>query len=235
MRQMQRQSDDTARVRVFVDHWEFSNSWLIAYSGFTGSKLTGDELKTAQMKSKEINWPLLPDAVIEHLDEIEYIGNSEKELRNIDVYASMRRTGDQKADNDFKDWLEHTLDHYAGFEVHHFNRNDHASLIQCRGCGAPLESPELEKGLKTAMACDLLSYAVKDLYDIAVLFADDAELAPSILSVQEIFDKKVIHVGLPNRGQSLRSAAWGHFLLNDLMKDLIKPDDFKRKKNRSGK
>ena len=225
-------SNDIARVRVFIDHWEFSLSWQIAYSGFTGNKLTQDDLRNAQIKAEDIEWRLLPEAVLDNLDELDYLEDDEKEIRNIDVYASARKTGNHQEDQQFINWLENELDPLPGFEVHHFTRKSDKKEVQCSTCGASLERPELEKGLKTKIACDLLSHAVKDLYDIAVIFADDPALAPSVLCVQEIFDKKVIHVGLKSRGQALRSAAWGHILLDDLIRDLFKPEDFRRRRKR---
>lgn len=223
-------TNDPTRVRVFIDHWEFSLSWQIAYSGFTGGKLTKEALSNAQHESKNIDWQRVPESVLEHLDELDFIGADEKELRNIDVYASTRKGKDQKLYNDFKAWLDESLDPLPGFQVHPFDRKSDQRDVQCGSCGASLERPELEKGLKTKIACDLLSYAVKDLYDIAVLFADDPELSPSVLCVQEVFDKKVIHVGLKTRGQALRSAAWGHVLLDDFMRDFFRPEDFKARR-----
>jgi hypothetical protein len=229
MRRERDHAEEAARVRVFIDHWEFSLSWQIAYSGFTRSKLTAEDLENAQTKSQQIQWEALPDIILEHLDEVEYIRDQPKELRNVDIYASARRSGNQKVDNDFREWLEGTLDPLPGFQVYHFPRNASKARMQCETCGASLERPELQKGLKTKMACDLLSYAVEDLYDIAVLFADDAELSPSILCVQEIFDKKVIHVGLNGRGERIRSAAWGHIMMDKFIKDLFVPEDFSKR------
>ena len=222
-------SNDSIRVRVFIDHWEFSQSWQIAYSGFTGRQLTPADLKNAQIEAQDLRWELLPDTILEHLDELEYISEDGKELRNVDVYASSRKGGE---DNALVNWLEESLDPLPGFEVHHFEKNKVGKEIQCSGCGALLNRPDLEKGLKTAIACDLLSHAVKDLYDIAVILVDDPELAPSVLCVQEVFDKKVVHIGLKTRGKTLRSAAWGHVLLDDLVRDLFQPDDFKKKRRR---
>jgi hypothetical protein len=65
---------------------------------------------------------------------------------------------------------------------------------------------------------------------------EDEEIVPSVLSVQDIFDKQIIHVGSRNRGNALRSAAWGNFLLEDLVPELVSPEDikigFSRKKKR---
>lgn len=223
---------DVSRVRVFIDHWEFSLSWQIAHSGFTGRNLTIDDRKNAQIEAQSLRWDLLPEAILDHLDEIEYIENLQKELRNVDIYASKKKSGNHAQDKEFVDWLEDNVDPIPGFQVYHFERKLDKSDLPCSACGATLERPELEKGMKTKMACDLLSYAVKDLFDIAVLFANDAELVPSVSCVQEVFDKKVIHVGLKDRGRLVRSAAWGHISLNDLMRDLFNPDDFKKRKRR---
>jgi NYN domain len=229
MRSERSNVDNVTRVRVFIDHWEFSLSWQKAHSGFTGRKLTATDQANAQTEAQTIPWHLLPDTVLEHLGDLEYIGDDEKELRNVDVYATAQKSKDQLADNALNEWLEGQLDPLPGFQVYHFPKKTDQEKIQCGQCGHLLDRPQIIKRLKTKMACDLLSYAVKDLYDIAVIFADDFELAPSVLCVQEIFDKKVIHVGLKGHGQALRSAAWGHIPLNNLIKDLFKPDDFKRR------
>ncbi len=223
------EAQDSLRVRVFVDHWEFALSWQIAHSGLIGRHLTQNDIKNARFESQDIRWELLSEAVIDHLDELDYIEDLPKELRLIDVYASKSPTNDSTR-REFEEWLENTLDPLPGFQVHHFNRKSDDKMKECKTCSSKLEKPELEKGLKTKIACDMLSLAVKDVYDIGVLIADDAELTPSILSVQEIFDKKIIHIGVKGKGDALRSAAWGHFLLDDIMRDMISPDDFKRKR-----
>lgn len=220
---------DELRVRVFVDHWEFALSWQIAHSGIIGRHLTDNDIKNAQFESQSIRWDLLPEAIIDQLDDLDYIEDAPKELRLIDVYASKSPKNDDIR-RQFEEWLENTLDPLPGFQVHHFIRKSDDKMKECKTCSSKLDKPELEKGLKTKIACDMLSLAVKDVYDIGVLIADDAELHPSILSVQEIFDKKIIHVGAKGKGQALRSAAWGHFLLDDLMRDMISSDDFKRRK-----
>jgi uncharacterized LabA/DUF88 family protein len=224
--QGRRVADEICRVRVFIEHWEFSHSWVRAYSVFTKQPLSPDDLKHAQLKTRHLKWQDLPEVVLDRLDDMEYIEDIDKDLRNVDIYASERGTGDANADKDLSDFLEQ-LDLLPGFEVYKYKRK-RSNDVQCGGCGTSLEKTEMEKGVKTKIACDLLSHAVKDLYDIAILFSHDAELVPSVLSVQEVFDKKVIHVGLKGEGQSLRSAAWGHILLNDLMRDLLSHEDFQK-------
>ena len=58
---------------------------------------------------------------------------------------------------------------------------------------------------------------------------DDPEIVPSVLSVQEIFDKQIIHVGSRGEGEALRSAAWGNFHLEHLVSQLVPSDEFKQK------
>ncbi len=223
---------DLVRVRVFIDHLKFSRSWQIAHSGLVKRKLEKEDIENAQFESQEIRWDLLPQAIIDYLDEIDYIDQSDKELRSVDVYASVPTKNDARK-NLFEKWLEESLDPLPGFQVHSFSKKSNESPLQCTKCGHPIATPEIEKGLKTKIACDMLSYAVKDLYDIGILIADDAELAPSVLSVQEIFDKKIIHIGIDGEGQVLRSAAWGHMLLDKVMREVLDSESFKRSKNRN--
>ena len=61
---------DLVRVRVFIDHLKFSRSWQIAHSGLVKRKLEKEDIENAQFESQEIRWDLLPQAIIDYLDEI---------------------------------------------------------------------------------------------------------------------------------------------------------------------
>jgi hypothetical protein len=193
----------------------------------TGRELTAVDRSNAQNESKDINWQALPDAILEQLAKLNYIQDSEKEIQAIDVYASITRDN-SNAKAELETWLDEELDPLAGFQVHVFTRRKDQSKHHCGNCNAVLERSELVKGLNTKVACDMLSHAVDDSYDIGVLVMGDDELAPSILCVQEIFDKQIIHVGTINEGDSIRSAAWGNFSLEDLMPRIVSPEDFKK-------
>ncbi len=211
------------RIRVLLDHWEFARSCSRSLFELEGHRITPKDEKTAQSDiADEVRWSKLADAIMSRLDMMDYIAVSEKELRAIDVYASVSpsNTDSERA---LKNWLRDYLDRLPGFNVHQFDRTyDRAET--CPKCKDKLE-PEVEKGLKTKVACDILSWAVEDHYDIAVLVMDDPELIPSIMCVQEVLDKQIVHIGLENNGEQVRSAAWGHILLEEIFPDIMPRHD----------
>ena len=199
------------RVRVFLDHWEFSEAW---------KEITGNNL-ALERDFESVLWDKLPQALLDHLDEMDYLAGAPKEMRAVDVYASLPCTNTEK-EQKLRRWLNDTLDQVPGYTVHVGNRKPDPR--NCKGCGKPINI-EVEKGIKTKVACDLLSLAMKDAYDVGILVMDDPELIPSIQCVQEILDKQVIHVGMERpelplarqHGSQVRSAAWGHILLESLV------------------
>ncbi|HZF93262.1 MAG TPA: hypothetical protein VEZ20_00160 [Allosphingosinicella sp.] len=221
------EADDAVRVRVFINHLEFSRAWQLAHAKITRRTLEPQDRKNAQNESSQIRWEDLPEIIIEHLNEMPYIGQAAKEMRAIDVYAPISRNNDGSK-KELEVWLDKKLDPLPGFQVHNFYIKPDRNKHQCGRCGSNLEKSELIKGLNTKVACDLLSHAVNDSYDIGVLIMNDAELAPSILCVQEIFDKQIIQIGPKGEGDILRSSAWGNLLLDDLIPDLITAEDFKK-------
>lgn len=199
---------EVARIRVFLDHWELSTSW---------KKLTGVDLES---DCNALNWRMLPQALVETLDTMRYLDESPKEMRGIDVYASLPKNTEAKTK--FQGWLDGHLDQLPGYVVHKMN-NRSEERKTCEVCKETVRVP-VEKGVKTRVACDMLSNAMRDHYDIGVLFMDDPELIPSIQCVQEVLDKHIIHVGLGSAASKaerkhtshIRSAAWGHLMLEDL-------------------
>lgn len=216
--------DEVVRVRVFVNLNDFAQAWQFEHAKVIGKKIGREDRGNALMEVIDVRWEHFPEAVIDQLDEIEYIGDYPKEMRAVDIYASSGKKNDAERLK-FEAWLDDTLDPLPGFEVHTFNSREENN-IKCTKCEHVLKR-DVIKGLNTAVACDLLSHAVNDSYDIAVLVMDNEEIVPSVLSVQDIFDKQIVHVGLKERGNALRSAAWGNFLLEDLVPELVSPEDIK--------
>ena len=220
-------TDPFVRVRVFINHLDFARSWQFEQAKLIGKQLGAVEKANAIAESMSIKWESLPEIILEQLEEMAYIGETPKEIRAVDIYASVDKRNDA-AKHEFELWLDEDLDPLPGFQVHTFSTKKENKKI-CKQCDRPLDRSELVKGLNTKVACDLLSHAVNDSYDIAVLIMDDPEIVPSVLGVQEIFDKQIIHVGSRGEGDALRSAAWGNFYLDRLVSQLMTSDDFKRK------
>ncbi len=185
----------TTRVRVFVDHWNFAITW---------QEMTG-------RSHQEIPWAELPHAVITALDSISWLSSSPKEMRAVNVYASISPK-DSHEEREFANWLRYDLDQLPGYTVKVSVRQKRT--VTCRRGHSTIHF--VEKGVDTKIACDMLALAMRDLYDVGVLISDDADLIPSIECVQDVLDKQIVHLGFEGCGGQVRSAAWSHLLLGNL-------------------
>jgi len=226
-RREKRENEQSLRVQIFVNLADLAREWQFEHSKIVGKKLSAEQRARAYYDAKSIPWSKFPQAIIDQLDEMDYIGEFEKELVSVEVYSASENTNNNNR-KEFETWLEEELDPLPGFEVHPFTRKDEQAK-KCQHCDEPLQGSELIKGLTTKVACDLLSHAVDDAYDIAVVVMDDPDVVPSVLSVQEIFDKHIVHVGSKGEGEALRSAAWGNFNLETIVAELVPSSVFKER------
>lgn len=193
-----------AKVRVFVDHSNFECSW-----------------ERARGSARDrLNWARLPSLLIERMMHLESLTGSQVDFRGVSVYASVHPcpNGDQGRESNRAFWLQSVLDQMEGYTVKVSTRQAVEEVCN----EGHRTTAYREKGVDTKIACDMLSLAMRDLYDIALVLSDDADLIPSVECVQDVLDKKVIHVGIkgprPTGGQ-IRSSAWAHILLDP---DLIR-------------
>jgi len=186
------------RVRVFVDHANFDIGW-----------------KESVGRGTRLNWEILPDMIINKLQEMRYLKGNALEMSGVYVYASTHpRPSD--ADLKYEHWLKFILDQLPGYTVKHSLRQ--ARVSKCEQ--GHKFTHYVEKGVDTRIACDMLAAAIRGAYDIAVVISDDADLLPSVEVVQDVLDRHVVHVGFKKSGEHLRSAAWGHILLDGLVDEL---------------
>ena len=85
-------------------------------------------------------------------------------------------------------------------------RHCRAPIDACPKCGGPHE-PRVEKGVDTAMVADMMSFAWRDTYDVAVLASSDSDFVPV---VQHLHERgiKVVQAGVPPTGADLRRNCW---------------------------
>jgi uncharacterized LabA/DUF88 family protein len=162
-----------------------------------------------------MDWSKLPNVIMSRLREIDYLRESEMEHRGTTVYASIHPRP-SAADVREERWLRFTLDQLPGYTVKFSTRQ-----LQRGKCSKGHETSHyVEKGVDTKIACDMLAAAIRDAYDIAVIVSNDADLIPSIECVQDVLDRRVVHAGLGDACQYIRSAAWGHIALSDAVSEL---------------
>jgi uncharacterized LabA/DUF88 family protein len=185
------------KVRIFIDHANFD----IAWKGEWGKQ------------GPHIAWDRLPGLIMEKLQERKFIRPDDAELRGISVYASTHPFPTDK-DRSREHWLKFGLDQLPGYTVR-------TAVRQRQPCDHGIHDAHyVEKGVDTMIVCDMLSFAMRDFYDVGVIISDDSDLVPSVESVQSVLDRQIVHAGFRSSGQAIRSAAWGHLLLDEIKADL---------------
>lgn len=99
------------------------------------------------------------------------------------------------------------LEHRPGFFVHRFNRR--ANTRECPHCTQVIAYTE-EKMVDTSLVADLITYAVRDAFDIAVVFSGDLDLAPGVNAVHALGKQAwVATFGDAGLSKTLTRSAWG--------------------------
>ena len=99
------------------------------------------------------------------------------------------------------------LDRLPGFFVHRFNRR--ATSRECPHCSGVIAYTE-EKMVDTTLVADMITLAVADAYDIAVVFTGDLDIAPGIKAVHALGKKSwVATFGEGGLSRTLSRSAWG--------------------------
>jgi uncharacterized LabA/DUF88 family protein len=187
------------RIRIFVDHANFDISWKEAM----------------QQSGARFAWEEFPKVLVNHLISAAYVKAGEVDLRGITVYASLHPKPAQK-DLNFEHWLKNGLDQLPGYTVKCSYRQE-----QNGRCNQGHTTKSfVEKGVDTKIVCDMMALAMRDLYEVGVVVSNDSDLVPSIECLQDILDRQIVHVGFKNSGQLIRSAAWSHLLLDEMVNEL---------------
>lgn len=187
-----------ARLRIFVDHANIDCSW-----------------KSVVKSPARIAWEKLPSSLIERLSKMDYIGGAPIDLRGVTVYASIHPAPTEH-DLEYEHFLKYKLDQMPGYTVKFSVRRRREEICE----QGHRTTHYIEKGVDTKIACDMMALAARDSYDIGIIISDDEDLVPSVECAQEVLDRQIIHVGFKRHGAEIRSAAWGHILLDDMVAGL---------------
>lgn len=200
------------RTRIFVDFWNFQLAWNERAGG------------------AGCDWPRLPSALVGRAREVLAYGGVPTDL-SIDetlVYASARPGA---PDAKLRRWFTTFLDRQPGFRVKVRERRLRSHEVHCSHCGAntaacpscqtPFERAP-EKGVDAAIVTDLLSLAVEEAFDVAILVTSDADMIPAVEWVQAR-GLKVINAAWSGHGYDLMGACWGSFQIDELVRPLIRP------------
>jgi len=165
---------------------------------FDGKNHMKDLRRAAQ--DRWLNHGALADWIVKH------VGGTE-------LFAAYYYTGVPGPNDDgnvrhaLSDLLEE-LERRPGFFVHRFNRR--ASTRECPHCDRVIAYTE-EKMVDTSLVADMITLAVRDAYDIAVVFSGDLDVAPGLQAIHALGKRGWIATfGDTGLSRSLTRAAWGH-------------------------
>lgn len=190
--------DGKARVRVFVDFWNF--------------QLTLNEIRNDD-KSK-IDWRSLGPWLAKKACEA--VSVAEFSFDGMIVYTSYDpKTDDGKK---FNGWARNFLDRQPGVSVECLERKAkslqkcprcHKQISTCPHCKELIKAT-VEKGVDTLIATDMIRLAWEEAYDLAVLVSLDGDLVPAV-EFLNMKGRKVIQAGFPPKGAALARACWASF------------------------
>lgn len=199
-----------ARLKIFIDFWNFQLDW----NHLVGKTESGDPIP--------IPWKnqlprVLCEAVSkEHSESVAYSGTH--------VYASVDPRGDSK----LRKFL-HAMDSFPGYSVLVKERKARSGGVRCSQCLEKIEEcPKcharlrrtVEKGIDAAVITDMIEMGYDNVYDVAVLGSNDADMAQAVKFIGDRIGKPVYHLWFPKVGHDLRNACWAHFSMENLLDDL---------------
>ena len=197
-------------VILFVDFWNFQLSWRdnVRPEGGSGKSHVS------------IAWKDLPGILISELPTV--LGSAAPlDYKGTRIYASVSSRGGGK-DVGLKNFLHQTLGQMTGFNVEVRDRKPKST--ECTHCNKTIWR-SVEKGVDASIITDLFSRALNEAYDVAILISNDSDLVPAVKVIQDRLNKQIIHIGFTHGGHHMRTAAWGHIMLDGRVADKLKLEE----------
>ncbi len=183
-----------SNVKVFVDFWNFQLSWRAIMS------------PPGTTPPLRIDWKGLPQTLISELPPIVGTGTI-LSYKGTQVYASVNPNKDAK----LKTFLHRGLGQMTGYKV--MVRDRRRKTDDCPHCSETIER-SVEKGVDASIVTDLFEGAINVSYDMALLVSYDSDYVPALQTIQDRLNRQLVHVGFNAGGHHLRTAAWGHMILD---------------------
>jgi uncharacterized LabA/DUF88 family protein len=195
---------DPARVRVFVDYWNFQLT------------LNQREAKARSVADHRfhVDWKKLGPWLAEKACQAASI--TAHSFEGVIIYTSYDpRTDEGKK---FHRWATTSLNRQPGVTVECRERKPkaapncpacHMQIATCPFCQQAIR-PTQEKGVDTLIATDMVRLAWEDAYDMAVLTTSDRDLIPAV-EFLNLKARKIVHAGFPPLGSDLATKCWASF------------------------
>lgn len=193
-----------ARVRVFIDYWNFQLSL---------NEREAEQRKVTDFRF-QIDWVQVGPWLAAKACTV--AGITSHSFDGVIIYTSYDPSTPRG--KKFKNWATTWLDRQPGVTVHCRERKPrgslrcpacHIAIADCPHCNQTIRST-IEKGVDTLVATDMIRLAWEDAYDIAVLATSDSDLVPAVEFLGQR-GRRVIQAGFPPLGVDLATACWGSF------------------------
>ncbi|MEZ4322710.1 MAG: NYN domain-containing protein [Myxococcota bacterium] len=137
-------------------------------------------------------------------------------------YTGVPNPHDDNRDRHALSDLLDELERRPGFFVRRFNRR--ATTRECPHCNGVIAYTE-EKMVDTSLVSDMIMLAVRDAFDIAVVFSGDLDIAPGLEALHGLGKKAWIATfGDFGLSRALTRSAWSHIDLLDHIEEFTYPD-----------
>ena len=137
-------------------------------------------------------------------------------------YTGVPNPNDDASDRHALTDLLDELERRPGFFVKRFNRR--ATTRNCPHCDKVIAYTE-EKMVDTSLVADLITLAVADAFDVAVVFSGDLDLAPGLQAVHALGKQAWIATfGDYGRSRALLRAAWSVIDLSKHLDEFAYPE-----------
>lgn len=189
-----------ARVRVFVDYWNYHLAMRSHERGFkTDWRVLGPQLAAAAAERA--------GSIGAHV------------FQGLNVYSSYDPFQEESMKH--QAWAQNVVSRFPGVFVSMSQRQQkkngpycpacHLEVKRCPQCEQSMRGSE-EKDVDIRMAADMLYLAWEGNYDIGVLVSSDNDFVPVATHLSQK-GVKVIHGALRSRRQELTKHCWGHINL----------------------
>ena len=140
------------------------------------------------------------------------------------VYASV----DPDGDAGLRKFL-HAMDSFSGYDVLVKQRKSTRGNVRCASCKRDIATcphckerlqRTIEKAIDSAIITNMIQMAHDNIYDVALIGSNDADIAPAIEFIQQRLGKHVCHLWFPGKGDTMRNTCWDHLSMKDILHDL---------------
>lgn len=195
-----------ARVRIFIDFWNFSLSLRRQDDTFKV-----DWTKVAPILVREAG-AVLPNGSLPLFEAMHVYGSFDP---------------NKPADAKFKNWFSTWLDRQAGVHTSLVERQKKKGYPKCPACqeevphcptcNSDMRGTE-EKGVDTRIVTDMISLAWSNSYEAAVIVSSDRDFVP-VADFLQTKGIKVVHAAFPPVGSQLSQRCWGNFSVPNVMNE----------------